>query len=139
MIYRVKIKDYTLLHGEGHAHIAIDDRIFHVFIPFGKMYSKLIQENYRDVELEVNISVLVGYLRRVDIKRKMILELTEKDAIAPDYLMIGEVFEKKKSIDNTETLVLDCGILIDLRLDEKRTHRFKKGDFLLVIGRLDAV
>ena len=138
MIYKVKIKDYTLLHGEGHAHIVIDGRISHVFIPFGNLYSTLNQKNYRERELEVDVCIVAGYVRKVEIKRKMIIELTEKETLAPDYLFMGEVIEKKTNKTNDETILLDCGILIDFRLDKKRAIKFKKGDFLLVIGRLDA-
>ena len=137
MIHRVKIKDYILLHGEGHAYIAIDSVDFHVFIPFGNLYSRLLQKNYREMNIDVNISVLPSYLRKVYIKRKMSIELTEKNALAPDYLFIGEVVEKKDE-KKCGRVIFDCGILLDVCIDKGYTFKeLKKGDYILVIGRLD--
>jgi len=97
----------------------------------------LYKENYRGKEIEAELKILPGYVDPVDIKKKMILELTGKDKLVPKYLFIGEVLKNKDKGNGEITVIFDCGVTLEV--NAKKDYFFEKlkeGDYILVIGFL---
>ena len=140
MRHRVLIKDYGFNEytaAEGWGEIVVDGIELRVFITGMKLPHILYKDDYRGKEIDVEIAILEHDVMTVGIRKKMILYLSEKDALVPHYLFIGEVVEKKDE-KKCGKVIFDCGILLDACMDKGYSFKeLKKGDYILVIGRLD--
>ncbi|WP_421078464.1 hypothetical protein Mjas_03950 [Methanothermococcus sp. Ax23] len=145
VIHKVKIKDYWLnkvdeMVSEGDLIIEVDGYLLEAFVTDSELLYALDEGKIKQNDIvEINLSVLDFYIRRVGINKKMIESLG-----GDHHLFIGEVKKKwtRKDIlgDEIERICFDCGVVLETGWENKYGvfDELKEGSYILVIGRLDA-
>ena len=89
MKHRVLIKDYGFneyIAVEGCGEIVVGGIDMRVFLSDMKLPNIFYKDDYRGKEMDVELKILEWDVIRVGIKKKMILYLSEEDALVPHFL-----------------------------------------------------
>ena len=144
VVHKAKVLKIDPVYGEGHEIIEewavceVNNMKMEAFLGISVLYPSDVGKEY-----DVDFKLMAYDLYRINIEEKMLKQISTFP-MDPLYVVMGQVVEAgeiktevyRGEKTKTRVIKIDCGILLDTKVDGWVAEQLQVGDYVAIVGKM---